>query len=77
MKSYADILAPDLARLFNLMASTGIYPVRLKFQKIIRILKAGGMKLPSNVRPISIHPVFDEVMKKLISLVNFEVPAGK
>ena len=54
IKLSSSILAPALAKVFNLAIDTGIYPSNLKIAKVIPIFKKGDQTSINNNRPISI-----------------------
>lgn len=60
------ILTPILTRLANLIFESSIYPDSLKVQKVTPIFKSGDRTLPSNYRPISVLPVINKIIEKLI-----------
>ena len=54
IKENKRLLAKDLTILFNQSITTGVFPNRFKFPKIIPIHKSGSKIGLSNYRPISI-----------------------
>lgn len=66
VKHVADIVAPCLTHIFNLILSTGLFPEKMQTAKVVLIFKGGDKNLPKNYRPISILPVFSKVIEKLI-----------
>lgn len=65
-KSVIDIVAPELALIFNRCIDCGIFPDLMKCSKIIPLFKSGSTSDPTNFRPISVLPTFSKVFEKLI-----------
>lgn len=65
MKFVADILAPVLSHIFNLSLATGIFRKEMKKAKAV-IYKNGDKNNFSNCRPISILPIFSQVLETII-----------
>jgi len=67
------ILSEPLANLINLSFTTGIFPSKLKFSKVIPVHKKGSLLEISNYRPISLLSNIDKIYEKLIHkrLYNF------
>ena len=55
-----------LARIFNIMIETGIYPECLKCAKITPVYKSGQRSCVENFRPIAILPILDKIFEKLL-----------
>jgi hypothetical protein len=55
-----------LSNLFNLCFRNGCYPDLLKNAKIVPIFKTGNSGLLGNYRPISILPIINKILEKLI-----------
>lgn len=66
VKSLIEIIAPDLAVIFNNCIDFGEFPDLMKQSKIIPLFKAGSTFDPTNFRPISILPTFSKIFEKLI-----------
>jgi len=62
----AFILATPLQYIFNTSLEQGIVPSGFKQAKVIPIFKKGDSTSPGNYRPISLLPVFDKILEKLI-----------
>ena len=66
LKIVADLVAVPLCRIINFSFSQGIFPDMLKIAKVIALFKAGSMEEMNNYRPISLLPVFDKIIEKLM-----------
>ena len=66
LKIVADIIAIPLCKIINLSFSHGIFPDMLKIAKVIALFKAGSTEDLNNYRPISLLPIFDKIMEKLM-----------
>ena len=66
IKLTISILAPALAKLFNLSIQTGTYPDNLKVAKVIPIFKKGDPVSVNNYRPISILSPINKIFEKII-----------
>ena len=66
VKLSASLIAPDLAKIFNLSISTGIYPDNLKIAKVIPIFKKGDQTSVNNYRPISILSPINKIFEKIL-----------
>ena len=62
----APLLSPILAKLFNLMTVTGLYPQDFKLAKVIPIHKSGDTSSINNYRPISILSSLNMIFEKLL-----------
>lgn len=67
LKRNAFFFSELLAKLFNQILETGVYPDILKTAKVIPIFKQGDKSLISNYRPISTLSVFDKILEKLLN----------
>jgi hypothetical protein len=65
IKANASVIANQLAHVYNLSFSQGIFPKLLKNALITPIFKSGSHADPSNYRPISILTVFSKLLEKL------------
>ena len=66
LKIVADIVAIPLCRIINLSFTQGIFPDMLKIAKVIALFKAGSTEEVNNYRPISLLPIFDKIIEKLM-----------
>ena len=66
LKIVADIVAIPLCRIINYSFTQGIFPDMLKIAKVIALFKAGSTEELNNYRPISLLPVFDKIIEKLM-----------
>ena len=68
-----SILAPALAKIFNLAINAGIYPSNLKIAKVIPIFKKGDQTSINNYRPISILSPLNKIFEKILysRLINY------
>ena len=62
MKLAKDCIANNLPVLFNLSFSSGIFPDKLKIDKLLPVFKKGC----SNYRPISLLSNLDKIIEKLM-----------
>ena len=61
-----DLLIIPLAHIINMSFNTGVYPDLLKIVKVIPIHKGGSTQEVNNFRPISLLPIFDKIMEKIM-----------
>lgn len=61
VKSLVEIIAPDLALIYNSCINDGIFPDLLKYSKITPLFKSGSLTDPNNYRPISVLPTFSKI----------------
>ena len=66
LKIVADIVAIPLCNIINLSFSQGIFPDMLKIAKVIALFKSGSTEEVNNYRPISLLPIFDKIIEKLM-----------
>ena len=66
LKIVADIIAVPLCRIINLSFSKGIFPETLKTSKVIALFKGGSTEELNNYRPISLLPIFDKIIEKIV-----------
>ncbi|CAH2252093.1 jg13882 [Pararge aegeria aegeria] len=66
VKSLIDIVAPDLALIFNNCIDCGVFPDLMKLSKIVPLFKSGSTSDPTNFRPVSVLPSFSKIFEKLI-----------
>ena len=67
LKIAADIVATSIARLINLSLATDECPVPWKTAQVTPVYKSGDKQQISNYRPISILPLLEKIMEKLIA----------
>ena len=72
MKLLKDDISNQLADIFNLSFSTGIFPTQLKLAKVIPIHKKESKVLCSNYRPISLLSNIDKILEKLMHTRIYE-----
>ncbi|MPC31523.1 hypothetical protein E2C01_024815 [Portunus trituberculatus] len=63
LKNCASVLAPCLAKLFQLCLSTSTFPSRWKFAYIQPVPKEGDRSNPSNYSPIALISCLSKVFK--------------
>ena len=66
LKIVADLVAIPLCRIINLSFSQGIFPELLKISKVIALFKGGSTEEVNNYRPISLLPIFDKIIEKIM-----------
>ena len=66
LKIVADIVAIPLCKIINLSFSKGIFSELLKTAKVIALFKSGSTEELNNYRPISLLPVFDKIIEKIV-----------
>ena len=66
VKSMIEIVAPDLALIFNKCIDYGAFPDLMKYSKVSPLFKSGSTSDPSNFRPISILPTFSKIFEKIV-----------
>ena len=73
VKQIAPQIVNQLADIFNKSFITGIVPSKLKIAKVIPLYKTKDPALFSNYRPISLLPVFSNILERLMynSLYDF------
>ena len=64
LKECCTILAPILARIFNLSMSTGIVPEIWKLSSVIPIYKKGARTIALNYRPINLTCLSSKLMER-------------
>jgi hypothetical protein len=67
IKSSSQSFSPVLAKLINLIFSTGVIPDLLKHSMIKPIFKSGDHKLFNNYRPIAILSAIEKVIERFVS----------
>ena len=66
VKDLGEYISKPLAHIFNASFTQGIFPDKLKLAKIIPLYKGGDQSTLKNFRPISILPIFDKILEKLM-----------
>jgi len=66
IKSIKPCIISPLINICNKMLDQGSYPARLNFSLIRPIYKGGDRSAASNYRPISLLPVFSQILEKAI-----------
>ena len=66
IKMIKDQITGPLTELINISFTTGCCPEILKYAKVIPIYKANSPMDVKNYRPISILPIFNKIMEKLM-----------
>jgi len=62
----SEQIAMPFSHIVNKSFTTGIFPVKLKMAKVIPLSKGGDQCEIKNYRPISILPIFDKIIEKLM-----------
>lgn len=66
LKSLVEIIAPELAVIFNNSVDCGEFPDLMKHSKITPLFKSGSTSDPTNFRPISVLPTFSKIFEKIV-----------
>ena len=66
IKILSKDLSPVLSELFNNSFEKGIFPDLLKLAKVTPQFKGGDKMEPGNFRPVSVLPIFDKILEKLM-----------
>ena len=66
IKQVSDLISPVISHLINISIQKSIFPNKLKVSKIIPLFKSGAKNDIKNYRPISILPIFDKVIEKIV-----------
>ena len=66
LKIVADIISVPLCRIINLSFNQGVFPETLKTSKVIALFKGGSTEELNNYRPISLLPIFDKIIEKIV-----------
>ena len=66
LKCCSPVIEPILAKIFNEMVESSIYPDWMKLAKITPLYKKGDRNLPENYRPISLISSLSKVFEKLL-----------
>lgn len=59
-------MAPHLGTIFNESAEEGIFPDLLKHSKLVLYFKSGDKRVSSDIKSVSVLPVFSKAFKKVI-----------
>ena len=62
-----QISAP-LCDICNKSFHTEVFPDKLKLAKVMLVFKSENKSLLTNYRPISVHPLFSKILKRLIHI---------
>lgn len=74
VKCCGETIAPVLATIVNNCFREGIYPDGLKIARVVPIHKAGNAQRLENYRPISVLPILNNIVERVIimdRLLNF------
>ena len=73
IKLVSHLINEPLSIIYNKSFTTGVFPDKLKLAKVIPLFKNGVRTLVKNYRPVSILPIFDKILEKLVNkqLVDF------
>ena len=71
-KTVASLICEPLAFIFNNCVCTGTVPCKLKMAKVTPVSKGGNNLDVNNYRPISVLPVFSNILKKLF-LIDYVI----
>ncbi|KAJ6642671.1 RNA-directed DNA polymerase from mobile element jockey [Pseudolycoriella hygida] len=66
-KRNSEVLAPKIAAIINDCIGNAKIDQSLKICRIQPVFKTGNKNVPGNYRPISILPVFDKIMSKIVN----------
>ena len=70
LKATADIIAPSLTYIFNLVMTKGIFPQGLKVAKVTPLFKSGAKDQVENYCPISILPIVVKIFEKEVQILD-------
>jgi hypothetical protein len=68
LKYVESAVCTPLAHIFNLSFRTGIFPSKLKINRVTPIFKSGDPKMCDNYRPISLANTFSKVLEKIVAV---------
>ena len=73
IKCVSDALTTPLTKLINESFESGFYPNMLKYAKVVPIHKAKSTEELTNYRPVSLLPIFNKILEKLMHtrLISF------
>ena len=68
VKLAANLIAPMLTHIINLSISTGTFPTRWKYAKVVPLLKAqtADPLLPKSYRPVALLPILSKVLEMTV-----------
>ncbi|XP_057290861.1 uncharacterized protein LOC130613549 [Hydractinia symbiolongicarpus] len=66
IKQNCDLLSEPLSIIINKSFSEGVFPDALKYAKVIPLFKNGTRHEAKNYRPVSILPLFDKIIEKIM-----------
>ena len=66
VKSVSGSLSIPLCNIINDSFSSGIFPDKLKYAKVTPLFKGDSKLAPGNYRPVSVLPLFDKVIEKIM-----------
>ena len=66
IRGIKEFIKMPLRHICNLSFNTGVFPWELKVANVVPIFKSGDDMLFSNYRPVSVLPVFSEVIERLM-----------
>ena len=73
IKESIDLIAKPLTHITNLSISSGIFPDLLKIARVVPVFKSGDRRVISNYRPVSVLPIFSNVLERIVynRLLNY------
>lgn len=66
VKHLKDIILSPMTHVINSIINDGVYPSILKGARVVPIHKGGSMSDPGNYRPISVLPVLNKIIEKVL-----------
>ena len=66
LKCLSNLISTPLELLYNFSISTSAVPDKFKKVKVIPVFKKGSLFALSNYRPISLLPIFNQILERLI-----------
>ena len=66
LKCLSNLISTPLELHYNFSISTGAVPDKFKKVKVIPVFKKGSLFALSNYRPISLLPIFNQILERLI-----------
>lgn len=66
IKTLAAFMVPILTHLVKVIFETGIYPETFKLALVVPIFKDGSKLVAENYRPISVLPVLDKIVERIL-----------
>ena len=78
LKDALLVLTMQLVYLFNLSLTTGVTPQKWKVASVVPIFKSGRRDSANNYRPISLLPVPDKLLEKIVHIrISFFLETNK